>query len=337
MAKKPKKKKRQAKPKGKGTSAKKQRSTKKATTKKATNNKPSSRKGKKLNRKKGLGLYIRVKSLIWKVHKGEYASGEYRQKGSKFLQNVRKVYNECKQVGADCTNGEILDKYQQIVSGEKRPEPFISADLYEDTHPYWELKDVEFAVFAPYLWIVSPMLIAPPSEFEISEYASPDGDTTEGYNRYFKEWVDWCNMVYRDQHGMDFGSEVVEIHFVFTKPTWNEQKKRWETEILSVTPQGVIEDFGYVPKGAGEAHNPDEHKEHTPKKGEQPATTQPETPVPTAKSEAVKTAKLDRLLKTKKSIMDEVKLYADIGEEKEKKSAIERLKKINKQIDALNE
>ena len=96
------------------------------------------------------------------------------------------------------------------------------------------------------------MIIPPPSEFRVTSYYSTDGDTTKGYNKYFKEWVDWCNMIYRGQFGAGFDSEEVEIHFIFTKPKYNEEKKRWETEILIVTPSGEIDSFGFEPKGRGE-------------------------------------------------------------------------------------
>lgn len=283
-----------------------------------------------------LGLYVRIKNLLWKTHKSDFKGVDYRTKGSKFLEAVHSVYLECRVTGSDCTDEVLLDKYEQIISRSKRPEPFIEPDLYRDTdgHEFWTIDTVEFPVFEPYLWIVSPMIISPPhSEFQISEYlrlkknARGEYDINKeiGYDRSFKQWVDWCNYHYR---GVPSDGDVP--CWMFTKPEWNDDLKRWETEIFITDRDGKPDSFGYVPKGAEPIEDLPEKlpdfgiEEEDPEKKPRQKTTR-------AKVET----ESERLLNKKLGYIEEIKLWKQLGEIEEMKNAMKKLKITNKQIDKL--
>ncbi len=95
---------------------------------------------------------------------------------------------------------------------------------------------------------------------EFSElYARWRGSLDRGYRRYFKEFVDWSNQVTRDRAASSIvDSEDVEIYIQFTKPSYNEEKERWETEIFICTADGIRFSFGFEPKGTMRDHDTDE-------------------------------------------------------------------------------
>ena len=303
---------------------------KKERKKRKGQSKPKKTPSKKKKKRKP-NLYMRIRSICWRKHKKDFEGKAYKDKDGKFLTIVREVYNDCKSFGADCKKRIILDKYADIESDERRPKPVLASDLTNPKKPkeYYQIKDVEFAVMAPYLWVVSPMIIFPPSEFKITDYVKADGDTDAGYRKYFKEWVDWCNMVHRER-SPDFGSEEIEIFFYFTEPEWNKEKKRWETEIMICTSTGEIDSFGFKSEGKGAEHEPQEFEE--PKEKPKEKEKKKEEEDKEKKKEDAIDRKLDRLLKIKKDKMEEIKMWKEIGEKEELKEAIKELKAIKKQI-----
>lgn len=106
-----------------------------------------------------------IRSLLWKHHKADFKG--YKDAG--FLKTVNELYNDCKALGANCTDAAILERYLKLKKAPTRPQPFIDSALF-DPQPYFGIKDVEFASFEPYLWIVSPMIIPAPHEFVIANY-----------------------------------------------------------------------------------------------------------------------------------------------------------------------
>lgn len=287
-----------------------------------------------------LGLYVRIKSLLWKEFGKDFKGIEYRTKGSRFLNVVHDVYLECRVSGSDCTDEVLIRKYIEIIGRIKRPEPFIEPDLYRDTdgHEYWNISTIEFNIFTPYLWIVSPMIISPPKpEFQVSEYlrlkrnekGEYDINKEVGYDRNFKQWVDWCNYNFRN-----ISSDGDIPYFMFTKPEWNEDLKRWETEIYITDKQGRPDSFGFIPKGGIEVEDlpevlPDfgvEEEEVKPTKRVKKEKVAPEPKIETES---------ERLLNKKLGYIEEVRMWKELGDEKEMKNAILKLKITNKQIDKL--
>ena len=297
-----------------------------------------------LDKNRGLGLYIRVKSLLWKEYKSDYKGIDYRQKDSHFLNIVHKVYSECKTSGADCPDNVLITKYQQIVGHLKRPEPFIDPELYQSTddHEYWNIFNVEFEVFEPYLWVKSPMILSPPSEFQVADYlrlvrADKEGknykiDKRTGYEKEFKQWVDWCNVTFQD---VDSDGEIP--YFMFTKPEWNNTLKRWETEIFITDRTGHPNNFGYVPEGGKPLTDlppilTPPIKEVEPEKPKKPK--EPKRPQ-ISKEGQKKVDEMSLLILKKESQQKDVIFWKNIGNEKELDLAIKRLKITLLRIDKL--
>jgi hypothetical protein len=271
---------------------------------------------------------------LWSKFKQDYNGNDYRSSGGQFLKIVHDVYNECKVSGQDCSDEVLISKYNAILNNEKRPEPFISPDLYQETdeHEYWSIANVEFEAFPPYLWIKSQMIASPPYEFQVSDYVNMKRDKDgnykiskkSGYDNEFKDWVDWCNYNFKD-----VGSDGYIPYWMFTKPEWNDEKKRWETEIYIVDSQGKPDSFGYTPIG-GEP------------KADLPPTLIPPTilPEPTKEVPQEKPASQEsnsqKLLNKKLGYIEEIKMWKEIGDEKEMKNAILKLKIVNKQIEKLS-
>ncbi len=199
-----------------------------------------------------------IRSLIWREYGLDYVS----YFDPKFINIVKAVYNECKSAGAECTDREILIFYDDIFHNPNRDFPYIDEDLYTDAIPYYQLLDVEFNLFPAYLWIFSPMIIPPPSEFIITSYVNnKDGSADKGYRKYFKEFVDWCNEAMRNQYGSEVSSDDIDIFIKFTKPEFLEDKQRWETEIFICNADGERESFGFEPKGRMTDHDVDDEFE----------------------------------------------------------------------------
>jgi hypothetical protein len=246
------------------SSAKKNK--KRAVTKKTTK-RTYKKSGKKATKKKvvvpvvetkeGAGFssnnFNGIRSLLWKNHKEDFKS----YFDPEFIRKVNSVYNDCKAFGSDCTEEIILLRYRDIRENEKRPEPFIDPALFEP-QLYFYIKDIEFTTFAPYLWIVSPMIIPSPSEFLVVNYFDKLGDSSKGYYKYFSEWVDWCNDAMANQHGSSFGSGDIEMCFRFLPPKYDDILRRWDTEVVICTPSGQIFDFGYTPVGSIKEHDTEE-------------------------------------------------------------------------------
>lgn len=302
--------------------------TVKSTSKKQSEKKERvSRKGIPLDKNKGLGLYIRIKSLLWKNYKQNYKSYDYREfVGDGFLSSLHNVFEECKTSGADCPEDVILTKYQQIVDKVKRPEPFILPRYLEDPKPYFDVVDIELSTFDPYLWINVPMISANPSGFFVSDYLSSNGrNKYELYVDVFKDWVDWCNQTF-----YNVPSEDYHVYFLFTPPVWNNIENRWETEIKTVTASGRVDDFGYTPAG-GKIIKP-------------PLTVvKPDIEV-VEKEEPIKLdTESGRLfnkkigyLREKQVLLNEIKIWSDIKQFERMNKAMSKLDNVDKKITITN-
>lgn len=106
-----------------------------------------------------------IRSLLWKTYREDFKA--YNDPA--FISVVMQVYTECKALGGTCPDEKILEIYLKIKKAPKRPQPFLDPALF-DPQPYFNIKDVEFALFEPYLWIVSPMIIPAPHEFIVANY-----------------------------------------------------------------------------------------------------------------------------------------------------------------------
>lgn len=225
--------------------------SKKKSYKKSSKKKLSAKKAKDLL-KKGSGFasnnFNRIRSLIWREYGLDYNS----YYDPEFLKIIKAVYLECKSRDSECSETEILIIYDEVKENPKREFPKISEDLYgEDGQmPYYDLAYQDFTEYPSYLWIVSPMILPPPSEFIVSTYYDGEGNMDKGYRKYFKEFIDWCNYATKEAVGTgNIDSSDIEIFVKFTKPEYNQALQRWQTEIFICNSQGIRFSFGFEPKG----------------------------------------------------------------------------------------
>ncbi len=203
-----------------------------------------------------------IRALIWREYGLDY--GSYFN--PELLRISKLVYQKCKQFSIDegrgCSDKDILRIFDDILDQEKeggrQPYPDIEENLFNPM-PYYELTTVKFETFPSYLYIYSPMIMPPPSIFNVTQYYDKDGDMSKGYKKYFREFITWCNHETQIRAG---GSEVdtedIEIFVKFLKPEYNEEDKQWEAEIVICTASGEKFSFGFVPKGNFNEHDEEE-------------------------------------------------------------------------------
>ena len=69
------------------------------------------------------------------------------------------------------------------------------------------------------------------------------------YREYFYDYVDFCNIEKAETDPIDNAYETDWL-VKCTDPIFNEQTKRWETNIITVNIEGDYFDYGFIPKGA---------------------------------------------------------------------------------------
>ncbi len=233
------------------------KASKKSVSKKSSKKKLPSKKAKELA-KKGSGFasnnFNRIRSLIWK----EYGLDFKSYYDAEFLKIVKDVYRECKSRDSECSDIQILLIYDEVQENPQRVFPKIKEDLYGENGqmPYYDLAYEDFAKYPSYLWIKSPMILPPPSEFVVASYYDGSGNMDKGYRKYFKEFIDWCNYATKEAvGGGHIDSSDIEIFVKFTKPEYIESLQRWETEIFICNSQGDRFSFGFEPKGRMKDHD----------------------------------------------------------------------------------
>lgn len=230
--------------------------SKKKPSKKSSKKKLTAKKANDLV-KKGSGFasnnFNRIRSLIWKEYGLDYKS----YYDADFLKIIKAVYLECKSRDSECSEKEILLIYDEIQENPQREFPKINEELYGENGqiPYYDLAYEEFTEYPSYLWIVSPMILPPPSEFVVASYYDGEGNMDKGYRKYFKEFIDWCNYATKEAVGSsNIDSSDIEIFVKFTKPEYNQALQRWQTEIYICNSQGDRFSFGFEPKGRMHDH-----------------------------------------------------------------------------------
>lgn len=331
--------------------------------------KPVKKRKNKVQSNKGFGSnvsYNRVRALLWRTHKEDFAS--YRDfisnnkdadgnkvKGSSI---VSQVYLQCKTL--ECSDEDILLIYTQFKGQDKEGiPPELPADYFIE-RPYFQLATENlWDGMDERIWIFSPMLITPPSSFlgvlgedrcidsdnQIKDLNKCDIDKGDkfvnGKKELFLPFIRYCNQ-FQHQGIYETSEEVPHVKFMGIdedneKPYWNDSMNRWEIQIVPCNPFGDIEDYGF---------NPDSIDQTIPDEDDlpiiEPPTPTPETIEPESKKleqvkieEAKKTGKVERLEMKKKGMIDEIKMWKDIGDKKEMASAIKKLKDINSKIDKL--
>lgn len=350
--------------------------SKKSISKKSSKKKISSKKAKELV-KKGSGFasnnFNRVRSLIWK----EFGLDFKGYSDPEFIKIIQDVYRECKSRDSECSEIEILLIYDEVKENPKRAFPQIEKDLYGENGqmPYYDLAYQEFVQYPSYLWIKSPMILPPPSEFVVASYYDGDGNMDKGYRKYFKEFIDWCNNATRESvGGGNIDSGDIQIFVKFSKPEYNQNLQRWETEIFICDSQGNRFSFGFEPKGRMSAHDvSEEYLEPTlltpeqlekrkvdvkkldsaldnllskyeniekekskPKKSAAKKTKVKSTKIVKLIPKIDKDKELKTLTKIKKEITSAIKLYKEIGDTKRMNKSLKELDSIMSKIKKLS-
>lgn len=178
--------------------------------------------------------YSHIRSLIWKTHRSDFRSWADTAK------LASEVYADCKLL-QDCSDEDILGYYLERRGYKDRipAEPEIAVSLYTEPQFYWEFSNLPLKASPRYLWVVSPMLLPAPAEFLAINY---------DYKKHFREFVQWCNLKMRQAGIKDTDQEGFPM-FILSKPNWNFDKKRWETEVFSCDAAGNRFDYGFEPTG----------------------------------------------------------------------------------------
>lgn len=364
------KKKKSSSAKSKSKRKKKRGRPKKRGRKKGSKN----RKKKKNASSRGFGSntsYNRVRKLLWDRFKSQYPSyqefirNRVDDEGNKIKGTsiVSKVYNECKSL--DCSDEDILAIYKQLTTTEKGESPLLPSDYFEP-RPYYELLTVDlWDGLDERVWIVSPMLLPAPPEFlgilgedrcvdkenqikDITDCNEKDGDRlVRGKKELFQPFVTYCNQ-FQQRDIYTTSDDVPHVKFIGEtsqdlEPFWNEGEQRWEVEIVPCTPFGEIYDYDFDPSEYDQEVPDEDDLPIFEKPTEESEKEKPSKPAVESEDltkvkieETKKTAKLDRLIKKKSDIREDIKLWKEIEDKDEMKKSIAKLKEIQKEIDKLD-
>ena len=227
------------KPKSKGASkGKKSPAKKNGKGKKSKGPKKAKNRGAKRSR---FASWPAIRALLWSKYKSEYL-GQYKDPNSEFFKLALHAYYHCREWGRKCTDEDIVEAFEQLRGDGREPEPLIIGKLhYSQTPlPFWEVAHIDFDMCSNYVWVYGD-IVSEPFEFQIREY-----DGSFGYQRYFSEWVSWCN-AYQRENG--FMNSPTDIYFATDPVKYNEYKRRWEVRIFSCDAEGDANSFGYSPSG----------------------------------------------------------------------------------------
>lgn len=240
----------------------------------------SSKKEKKSKVKKGYShnlSYQKVRQVLWENFSNDFADyrafisnkSDAQGKKIKGTSIVSIVFNECKQF--ECTDEDIKRIYLQLNRQKNDDNVPLIPDDYFDPHPYWQLITEDWwSGLDERLWVVSSDLLFDPDYFlgifgsdrcidkdgeikDIGRCNEKDGDRiVRGKAIRFQEFVNYCNQMQLQGFAEDSG-EVPHFCFVgkdeqFDREAfYNEANKRWEINIIIVTPNGDREDYGFEP------------------------------------------------------------------------------------------
>lgn len=188
-----------------------------------------------------------VKALLWRNRKSDFTS----YKDPELTAAAKDLYQKCKALGGDCNDEFILTEYD---NSKQEPYPEEAVKILQDalafeTQEYFTIDTVPFLLVgkaAPTVWFTSTMIMPPPHAFLVTTYYNEAGDTTEGFQTWFKAWVDWCNEYVLDTFGE---LESGKIFFKVLPPTYDKTafQRRWQFEIIICTIDGDRESYGFSP------------------------------------------------------------------------------------------
>lgn len=341
---------------------------KKTNKKKAVNSSKGFGSNTSYNRVRAL-LWKNHKNEFVSYH--DFISNQIDDNGKKIKGTsiVSQVYSECKSL--ECTDADILTIYTQFQSQEKGEIPLLPSDYYEP-RPYFELATEDLWDGLDHrLWIFSPMLLSPPPTFLgilgedrcVDKNGTPldkalkDCDSEKGERiilgkkTLFSPFINYCNQ-FQQLKIYTTSEDVPHIKFIGKTneepdPYWNEGLGRWEIQIVPCMPDGSIYNYDFNPTDSDpiipEDYEPVEPTEKIPQEKiieskdlDKVKADEIKKTAELERSEISKTAKLDRLIKKKADIREDVKLYKDIGDKTEMNKAIKKLKDITKEIDKLS-
>ena len=336
----------------------------------AKNKRPVGRpKGKKkeiTNAGFGITSYNRVRKLLWSNFKEDFES--YRL----FVSNVKdkngvpikgtsivsRVYNECK--GVACLDRDILLIYEQLVNiDDIAPEFDVELTEFEDNY-YWQLlSDPSLWILPTNIWVTCSQCLVSPDFFlgvlgndtildkngepiSLRKFDADKGDTLiYGKKQRFKPFVDFLNRLVQeeldnvDEYGARFRfvGQIDKNGERLPLAKRNEQLKRWEIEIEIVDVDGERTNFGFEPTIPDDDYTPVDIP-YVPLATDVDDVDDDVDNIAQPLDEIDK--QLNRLLKKKADIREDIRLWKDIDDKDEMKKSIAELKKIQAEINKIN-
>lgn len=298
---------------------------------------------KKAKKKKVINRYPQLRSLLWRNRRDYYDS--YYDKD--LLLITSRIYRDIKQNPAIWRNKKLLVQLHDQYSHEEPEIPtkqdFPEIPLYNlERKEYFYVKDFAsiITIFPDFAYIKSGLdkdgdgndisqggnIISNNNEIKVSEYTqcSPS-DLDRLYQKYFKDWVNWCNEVHRRTRTNE--TDKIFIFFRFGQRFYDEKSGKWIIPLLSCDGNDNPNDYGYTARKF---------------KGEEkaePEKPEPEKPEPDTKEK--KMARLEKqneiLLAQKRDKLEEMKVLKEIEDKEGLDDAKKELKEINKELKQLRE
>lgn len=292
--------------------------------------------------------------------KGRYdkSSPEFKEASKEVTKELRKRKLKSTLANVRAIHSELYIK--PVATAKKkakaippRPElPEMLFDIDAENHKYWEFEECLRYISA----LPKDLLIKSPTIW--GKGVVVNGGDDLDYMNYGQEWVN-----YIDQHvrpTLTGGSDDVP-HWLFINHKkfffFNRKYQKWMITLASVDSTGLRTAFGlFTIKGLRVKPQEDVPTEKKSKEPEAPAETpkvqpveeSPETIKAKAEAEVIKKkgdaeakaieqeSLLKRLIEEKKSLLDELKIWNEIGETEEYAFTLKRIKEVKTKIEKLN-
>ena len=326
---------------------------------------PKGSRNRQVNQGFSVTSYNRVRKLLWDNFKDDFTS--YRE----FISNIKdengqpikgtsivsRVYNECK--GVRCLDRDILLIYEQLARIDSvAPEFDIELTEYADNYYWMLMSEPSIYILPPNLWLTCPQCLIDPDFFlgvlgndtildkdgeptSLRKFDAEKGDTLiYGKKQRFKPFVDYLNRMYAELGDDVETDQMARFRFVgqidkkgnrLPLAVWNEELNRWEVEIEITDENGDRTNYGFVPTPDGDYTPVD--LPYTPPVIEDEEEVEEIEIIDEPLDEVDK--KLNRLLKKKADIREDIRLWKDVDEKEEMKKSIAELKKVNDQINKI--
>lgn len=321
----------------------------------------------KVSRPTPIASYNKIRTTIYREKADLYKDLGYNDK--QFLNYVSEVYNSLR--GQKLDKDSILESHKKLrkelkENKGKRKKPYIPPFI-QNPQNYYEIIDFNFDLIPEYVYIDGTQISKKLKEYRASKLQGK----SDNYDKFFKSYVKYFNILHREASVMESGS--VFGCYRFSEPY--EKNNKWHIDIILCNPEGIPNTFGYSPDKHEVTHDiiqqieeerynerewdedrrglteeeAEKEKKRIDKEEKQLSKEEKELIKKKieAEEEKIKTEKAkreetkksglqERLIKEKDSITKDIKLFKDVGEKEEVKASIKRIKEINKKLAEMN-